>query len=235
MGLTLSVVHGCSGRLLPGNHNKVFSIRRPLDILNLVVENRDVSPILTFMNSHILQRMFSIVTLASGIIQTLGPYQDCVTWWCWQNLNVLSSGTCDIELRSLQGAIEIIDVNKSIVIWLREHLSILPSHEVYRAALRTLKLLWHWAKNEAIELAVIHPCILLDLTVYLGQRRKLRLDLHLWLLKVARLIDLNDVQTKLSGAEPFLFIKHHCLWSIFCRVFPLECSYFLTSFCVPKK
>lgn len=79
MGLTLSVVHGSSGRLLTRNYDEVLSICSPLNVLHLIVEYRNVSPSFALVYSYILQRMLSIVTLTGGVIQTLGPHQNRMT------------------------------------------------------------------------------------------------------------------------------------------------------------
>lgn len=62
--LTIQIVHRGHGRLLPGDNDELLAILRPLDILDLVIENRDELPILALMDANVLQGVLSVVTLA---------------------------------------------------------------------------------------------------------------------------------------------------------------------------
>lgn len=53
--LTVQIVHGSHGWLLTSDHNELLPVLRPLDILDLVVENRNELTILAFVNSNILK------------------------------------------------------------------------------------------------------------------------------------------------------------------------------------
>lgn len=88
----------------------------PLNVLNLIVKNRNKVAILAFMNSNILKRVFSVVALARRIIEVLRPYQNGVSSWCRKNLDVLSFWARNVELRSLESAVQIIDIDKAIVL-----------------------------------------------------------------------------------------------------------------------
>lgn len=62
--LTICVVHRCSSWLLACDDDKSFTIWKPKSILDLIVKYRDISSILPFVNSDILQRVLSIIAFA---------------------------------------------------------------------------------------------------------------------------------------------------------------------------
>ena len=86
-------------------------------------------------------------------------------------MNILSLWACYIELGSLQVAIKIINVYKTIVIRLGEHLSVLPCHKIHWAALGLFKICWNRAKNESVEFTIVYSLVLLNLAVYLWKWR----------------------------------------------------------------
>lgn len=159
------------------------------------------------MHSNVLQIVLTIVTLSGGVIKVLGPDKNSVARWSWENLNVLSSWACDVELRSLQITIQIVDIHKTVVLRVREHFSVLPCHEVERSAWVVFHVCRSWAENKAIEFAVVNSIVFLDFAIQLWEWWKLGLNLHLWLLKVSILVYLNDVFANLPCAESFLLIE----------------------------
>ena len=62
--LTVHVILGCGGWLLSRDDDELLSCWSPDDVLDLVVENRDKMSILPLVDSHVLQRVFSVVTFA---------------------------------------------------------------------------------------------------------------------------------------------------------------------------
>ena len=66
--LTIHVVHCSCGWLLSRNNYELLTWRCPYNILNLVVKDWDEMSILSLVDSHILKRVLSIVTLARWIV-----------------------------------------------------------------------------------------------------------------------------------------------------------------------
>ena len=100
--LTIHVVHSSCGWLLSRNNDEFLTWRCPYNILNLVVKDWDEMSIFSLVDSHILKRVFSIVTLARRIVQILGPNENSMSWWCGKHLDILSLWTSNVKLGSLQ-------------------------------------------------------------------------------------------------------------------------------------
>lgn len=100
--LTIHVVHSSSGWLLSRNNNELLAWWCPYNILNLVVKDRDEMSILSLVDSHILKRVLTVVTLTRCIIQILGPNENSVSCWCRKHLDILSLRTSNVELGSLK-------------------------------------------------------------------------------------------------------------------------------------
>jgi hypothetical protein len=64
MRLSISVIHCGCGWLLARNDDEFLAGWCPLDVLNLVVKYWDEVAILAFVNSHVLERVFSVVALS---------------------------------------------------------------------------------------------------------------------------------------------------------------------------
>ena len=144
--LTINVVHSCSGWLLSRNNNEFLSGRSPNYVLDLIVKDRNEMSILSLVDPHILKRVLTIVTLARRVIEILRPNENSVSRWGRKHLDILSFGTSNIELGSLECTIEVINVHKTIVFKLRQDFSVLPCHEVVRRVGRALILRGHWAE-----------------------------------------------------------------------------------------
>jgi hypothetical protein len=121
--LSIHVVQGGGGWLLAGHHDEFLAVWGPDHILDLVVKHWDEVPILALVDPDILQGVLSVVALARGVVQILGPDQDGMPRWRRQNLDVLSPWTRDVELWSLQGAVEVVDIDEAIILGLGEDLS----------------------------------------------------------------------------------------------------------------
>jgi hypothetical protein len=221
-GLSISIVESCCRWLLSGYNDELLTSRSPYDILNLVIENRDKMSIFTLMDSYVLKRVFSIVTLSRWVIQILGPDENCMTWGSWEHLDVLSSWTSNIELGSLQCTVEVININKTVIFRFWKYFSVLPCHEVIRRVWRSFIFWGHWTEKASIKFAIVYSSVLLHLTIYLRKRWQLWNYLELGLLEVSSFENLNDVLSYLSSTEFLFFIKINRFWSIFCSVFPFK-------------
>jgi hypothetical protein len=62
--LTVNIVHCCSGWLLTRNHNEFLATWSPNCILDLIIKDGNEMSILSFMDSYVLKRMFTVVTFA---------------------------------------------------------------------------------------------------------------------------------------------------------------------------
>lgn len=114
--LSIEIVKRGTCRLLARNHDELLSVRRPLHILNLVVENRNEFPILSLVDTDVLQRVLSIVTLPRRVVLVLGPNENGVSRGRRNNYDVVCSWTRDIELGSLKITVQIVHIDESIVL-----------------------------------------------------------------------------------------------------------------------
>ena len=101
-GLALAVIQGRRCRLLSRDYYEFFAVWGPLYILNLIIECRNESPGLSLVYFYILERVLSVIALAGGVVQVLGPHEDRVAGRRGQDLNVLGPRTSDVELWPLQ-------------------------------------------------------------------------------------------------------------------------------------
>ena len=115
-GLTVQIVHGCHGWLLPGDNDELLSILCPLHILDLVIENRNEFPIFSLVDTNVLKRVLPIVTFARRVVLVLGPDKNGVSGWRRNNLDVVGSRARNVELWPLQIAIQVIHVDKAVVL-----------------------------------------------------------------------------------------------------------------------
>lgn len=81
--LAICIVHGRSCWLLAWNDQEVVSTVGPLDILNLVVEDRNEWPLFSLMNSDVLKIVLSIVTLSACIVKVLRPNKNSMSRRSW--------------------------------------------------------------------------------------------------------------------------------------------------------
>lgn len=196
--LSIEIVKRGTCRLLARNHDELLSVRRPLHILNLVVENRNEFPILSLVDTDVLQRVLSIVTLPRRVVLVLGPNENGVSRGRRNNYDVVCSWTRDIELGSLKITVQIVHIDESIVLGFGQNFSILPSHQVASCVVGAHVFGRNWAKNEPIKLAIVHSGVFLGDTVNLRQRRQLGFNLQFRLAEVAFLVDFNDILCDLS-------------------------------------
>ena len=83
----------------------------PLNILNLVVKNGNKFTIFAFMDSYVLERVLSIVAFSRGVILILRPDKYGMSRRSSNYLDVVSSRTCNVKLRSLKITVEIVHIN----------------------------------------------------------------------------------------------------------------------------
>lgn len=161
------------------------------------------------MDANVLQRVLSVVTLTRGVRLVLGPHQNGVSRRSRNNLNVIGSRTGNVELWPLQIAVQIIHIHQAIVLRVREHLSILPRHQITGSVVRPDVLRRHRTEYEPIEPAIVDSVVFLGHSIDLGKWRQFGLDLQLRLFEIASFKHLDYVNCNLSSGELFFQIKFY--------------------------
>ena len=171
------------------------------------------------MDAHELKRVLAIVRLAGAVVQVLRPDEDSVTARRRLDLDVARARACDVELGSLQIAVEIVHVDEAVIVARGQLLTILPCHEEARHAGREALVLFRdRTKDKAVELAVVDSSVLLAL----GQRWQLAHNLELDLLQVARVKDIDGVRCYLSCAELLFVVELDGCCAILGLVSPIK-------------
>ena len=80
-GLAIAVVHSSGGRLLTREHNELRAVGSPGNILYLVVEDRDESPVLSLVDPDELEGVLAIVAFAGRVVEILCPDKYSFSGW----------------------------------------------------------------------------------------------------------------------------------------------------------
>lgn len=129
-GLAIGVVHGGGAGLLAGEHYELRAVACPGDVLHLVVEDGDEGTVLALVDPYELEGVLTVVAFAGRVIKILCPHKYGLPRRGRQNLYILRLWACNVKLWPLQVAVQIIYIHQSVVFLLREHLTILPGHEI---------------------------------------------------------------------------------------------------------